>query len=197
MKDTEKVDRRIRKSKQSIRQATIKLLTQKNLENITITEIAKEADINRKTFYNYYETTYQVIEEIENDIVTSFNEVLLKTYIKDGFENPIKIFKILTVIIQDDFEFYSDLIKTQKVRGMSLLSKIADLLKEQANKSLPIDIFPDQYTMEASINYVIAGMLEVYKNWLENPKGISLEKLTESMGLIIFSGLDGIIASNK
>lgn len=197
MENEIKEDRRIRKSKRAIRQALVKMLSQKNLEDITITEISKEADVNRKTFYNYYETTYQVIEEIENDIVRSFEEVLSNINIKEDLKQPIKIFETLTSIIQNDFEFYSDLIKSQKVGGIILISKISDVFKQRVRAVLPVEMFEDDFTMELSINFIIAGMLEVYKVWLQDSKGISLEKLSKGMSTIIFLGLNGVITEGE
>lgn len=193
MKNRVQVDRRIRKSKRAIRQALIKLLSQKNLNEITITEIAESADINRRTFYNYYDTPDQVIEEIENDIVCSFDEILLDIDLKENLKHPMKIFETLTNIIQEDFEFYSDLMQAQKVAGTNLIRKISETLKYQLKANLPVETFKDKFTMELSINYVTAGMLEVYKEWLLNPKKISFEKLSKELSTIIFSGLNSVV----
>lgn len=195
MSEEEKIDRRIRKSKEAIRTALVKLLTHKNLENITITEIAKEADINRKTFYNNYENIFQVIEEIENDIVNSFNDVLSKINLEENLKQPLDFFETLTNIIQNDFEFYSDLVQTQKVGEINLIAKITETLKERVKANLPKGLFQDKFTMEFSINYIITGMMEGYKEWLQNPKEISLEKLAQTMNTLIFSGLNGILAN--
>ncbi|SHE70809.1 transcriptional regulator, TetR family [Atopostipes suicloacalis DSM 15692] len=195
MSEEEKIDRRIRKSKEAIRTALVKLLTHKNLENITITEIAKEADINRKTFYNNYENIFQVIEEIENDIVNSFNDVLSKINLEENLKQPLDFFETLTNIIQNDFEFYSDLVQTQKVGEINLIAKITETLKERVKANLPKGLFQDKFTMEFSVNYIITGMMEGYKEWLQNPKEISLEKLAQTMNTLIFSGLNGILAN--
>lgn len=195
MSKEEKTDRRIRKSKEAIRTALVKLLTHKNLENITITEIAKEADINRKTFYNNYENIFQVIEEIENDIVNSFNDVLSKINLEENLKQPLDFFETLTNIIQNDFEFYSDLVQTQKVGEINLIAKITETLKERVKANLPKGLFQDKFTMEFSVNYIITGMMEGYKEWLQNPKEISLEKLAQTMNTLIFSGLNGILAN--
>jgi len=197
MCEEEKIDRRIRKSKEAIRMALVNLLTHKDLENITITEIAKEADVNRKTFYNNYENVFEVIEEIENDIVQAFNEVLAKINLEDYLKQPLKIFESLTSIIQKDFNFYSDLVQAQKVGGINLITKITETLKERVKTSLPGELFQDTFTMEFSIDYIITGMMEGYKEWLQNPKEISLEKLAQTMSTIIFSGLDGILANER
>ena len=97
-----KIDRRIRKTKQAIQQAVVKLLSDQNLESITITQVAAMADVNRKTFYNYYESTNQVLEEIENDIVQSFDEVISTINMKKDFKSPTWIFESLTNITQQD-----------------------------------------------------------------------------------------------
>ena len=66
---TKSVDRRVIKTKRAIRNAFAKLMVEKDINDITIIELAEAADINRKTFYNYYSGVYQVIEDIENDII--------------------------------------------------------------------------------------------------------------------------------
>jgi len=66
-KSTEKIDRRILKTKRAIRNALAGLLATKELSEITIREIADAADINRKTFYSYYRDVYQIVDEIENE----------------------------------------------------------------------------------------------------------------------------------
>ena len=59
-------DRRQIKTKKAIIAAFITLLQQKNISKITITELSKLADIDRKTFYLHYNS----IEELYNDLGT-------------------------------------------------------------------------------------------------------------------------------
>ena len=47
-------DRRVRKTKKAIQEAYFKLLEKKKTEKITVAEITREADIDRKTFYLHY-----------------------------------------------------------------------------------------------------------------------------------------------
>ena len=58
---TKKVDIRIIKTRKFIREAVLRLLSQKKIEEISITELAEEAQINRKTFYNYYQKCLKLI----------------------------------------------------------------------------------------------------------------------------------------
>lgn len=64
-----KIDKRVQKTKHAIYIAFVELLNEKDVNQITITDIAKKANINRKTFYNYYLDINEVMEEIQNLVV--------------------------------------------------------------------------------------------------------------------------------
>ncbi len=65
-------------TKDLIKKEFMKLLDEKKLDNITVTELAQKCQIERKTFYYHYENLEQLIREIfesELDIVIEeFNE---------------------------------------------------------------------------------------------------------------------------
>ena len=67
-------------TKNLIKQEFIKLLNKKSLHNITVTEIAKQCKIERKTFYYHYENLPQLVKEIYDeeleDVIKEFNEAL-------------------------------------------------------------------------------------------------------------------------
>ena len=58
----------------------IKLLNKKNLHHITVTELAKQCNIERKTFYYHYENLLQLIKDIFDDelsrVISEFNDTL-------------------------------------------------------------------------------------------------------------------------
>lgn len=66
--------------KKSNKARIYKILNKKSLHNITVTEIAKQCKIERKTFYYHYENLPQLVkeifdEELEN-VIKEFNETL-------------------------------------------------------------------------------------------------------------------------
>lgn len=56
--------------------ALIALLEKKDFEYITIKEICDYACVNRSTFYLHYSNTYDVLEEVIENITSSFNKHL-------------------------------------------------------------------------------------------------------------------------
>jgi len=61
-------DRRITKSKNKLKKALIRLLSEKALDEISVTEICQEADTTRITFYTYYPDKFALSTEIFNDL---------------------------------------------------------------------------------------------------------------------------------
>ncbi len=67
-------------TKDLIRKEFINLLNKKPLHNVTVTELAKECKIERKTFYYHYENLPQLIKEIFDEeldqVIEEYNETL-------------------------------------------------------------------------------------------------------------------------
>ncbi len=71
-----KEDRRVRYTKQAIRDGFLTLLSRKPIEKISVTEICREADINRGTFYAHYSDPYELKRSIENELTDAMQERL-------------------------------------------------------------------------------------------------------------------------
>ena len=57
------MDRRITKTKEAIQNAFFQLIEENQTKKITITKIAKTANIDRKTFYTHYNSPTDIIVE--------------------------------------------------------------------------------------------------------------------------------------
>ncbi len=64
-------DLRILRSKKMIKEAFLELITEKDYQNVTIKDIAERAMINRKTFYNRYESVDALFQEILHENISS------------------------------------------------------------------------------------------------------------------------------
>lgn len=64
-----KVDRRILKTQEALKRAVIELMAEKNFDDITIQDIADQANVNRGTIYLHYQDKYDLLDQImENQI---------------------------------------------------------------------------------------------------------------------------------
>ena len=76
IRDRTNEDRRIRKTKQLLRQSFASLLAEKPLEDITVKELTEHADINRGTFYCHYKDIYDLKDQIERELFDEFVAVI-------------------------------------------------------------------------------------------------------------------------
>ena len=189
-------DRRVIKTKKAIRNAFAKLLSVKDIDTITIKDIADYADINRKTFYNYYAGIHEILEEIENEIILDLESALRDVdFSKDLKEQPNLIFAKLSDIINRDADFYGYLIKGD--RNTNLINKIKCSIRDKLKSELKdkIDLSPESLAIAA--DYMVAGVVAVYQEWFNSGMKQSSEEMTEKLGTLVLRGVNGLIKSEQ
>lgn len=188
--EARKTDRRVQKTKRAIRCAFAELLAAKDIDDITVKDIADLADINRKTFYHHYSGIYQITEEIENEILSAFESALAGADFRQCLQNPYPIFEKLTVIVNSDMDFYGHLLNMKGNAGLT--GKIIALLKAKAGEAFESQIKADSWLREMVTEYVISGMIAVYRNWFNSDRQRSVEELSYIIGTLCFSGIAGL-----
>ena len=56
-------DRRVTRTKAALTAALFELLGEKDFSKISVTELTRRADVDRKTFYLHYQTVDEILEE--------------------------------------------------------------------------------------------------------------------------------------
>lgn len=64
----ERENQRIVITKRMLKESMLKLLKEKELDSINVTELCREAGVNRATFYRHYEIPRDVLMEIQHDL---------------------------------------------------------------------------------------------------------------------------------
>ena len=111
MKKEPKLDRRVEKTRKSIRKALVQLMETKDISQITIKALAEEAQINRKTFYMHYTSIYDILDEIENEIIIDLRTIMEQYKIKQKNFATYDLFMNLNRLLNSDLEFYRQLIR--------------------------------------------------------------------------------------
>lgn len=76
-----KEDRRVVRTRTNLKSAMLKLLSEKDFKEISITEISKVANCNRVTFYSHYKDSSHLLEDIFQDYLEQ-----LAQYFRDSFK---------------------------------------------------------------------------------------------------------------
>lgn len=190
MDHLEKSDRRIRKTEKAIKNTLVVLLSRKNISAITVKELADHADINRKTFYNHYQSIQDVVDEIICDIADKYFCLLVEAIFFGRKETVLDITKTLRTKkmffihlfhAKNNFEIKEHLYKI-------LSDKMISNLKEPSPTSDKKDDDLTSYT----INHVISGAFIVYMNWLIEDCRIPDSAITDFIIEITQQGIGNI-----
>lgn len=190
-----KVDIRVIKTKRAIREAVLQLLSEKPIDDISITELAQVAQINRKTFYNYYQNPHQILDELENELAEEFvNAVNASDWVDwyDGHNFDFhKIFACITKSVQENQETYRYLLKIKKTSD--IMGKIENRLKVEA-----IDYFSQYWNLGEDfivmiMEYVISGMFAVYRKWFSDGQKVPAEEVSKKIGILSIAGVNALL----
>lgn len=91
------MDRRKRKSRQAIELALLELLGSKKIDEISISELAETADVNRKTFYNHFSSVTEVLDSVEGNFFYYIFSLLPEEI---TINNTVEIYHLLSSIIK-------------------------------------------------------------------------------------------------
>lgn len=184
-----KPDRRILKTKRAIYEALVELMQKKKLNSITVTELAAAANINRKTFYTYYSTVNDVLDEVINELISSLKDLMYTMSEDYNVLSPQTLFAFLNTIMSD-----VDIVRAlfTSDNGNMLFNKLQKalqetLLKELIDNDIKMNIPPEQYPLISS--FVAGGMIYVYYEWITNPNGTSLDEMARTLTTLIISGV--------
>lgn len=121
------LDQRTRYSQMVIRESIFSLLQQKPFHKISVTDVCKQAGINRTTFYKYYQDLYDWKEQLEQECLHRVADILDISSLDDMQE-------MLTQKLQeihDDGELYA-LISSPNFES-SILNSIAILVLDKVD----------------------------------------------------------------
>ena len=194
-------DRRVRKTKQAIKNAFIQLLNKKDLEKITIQDITELADINRGTFYLHYEDKYLLLTDMEDECIDQISKFTQFSEIQgDNVEMIATLFidKVLRNIIQhvyDNLDFYNTILSLE--RKSRLEEKISDLIqynmKNQISVDNEIEGIPEMYFH----SYVSGATISIIRYWVLDSNRISVDELVTHIFKIIYYGPLRIMAEQR
>lgn len=71
-----RADRRARYTQQVIRDAMLDLLGRKRFDRITVTELCKQSEINRGTFYLHYYDTRDVLDDLIDEMLADTSSMM-------------------------------------------------------------------------------------------------------------------------
>lgn len=173
-------DRRIEKSKDSLRGALL-LLVQKeqDISKISIKKLTETANVNRKTFYNHYQKIEDIFAEIDDTVQEHFARQLDDLLQSDSFDAP-HIYEAMNRSMELFPEYHFTIIRMDSYWmqiNRSINSLKEHILRFFASKKHLIHTDDIQY-LNFYADYLSYGMIGLFHEWYISDPRISLEELT-------------------
>ena len=187
-------DLRVIKTRQTIRSALISLMSEKELSDITISELSERAQINRKTFYRHYGAISDVITEFEDELLSDFADIL-KTSNTSIFEIG-SVLREISALISGNQEYFVKLLKLNPELFSS--GRVKAMLRRAVEIALrDICHLTDEQTLHALSEFTTSGVLSLYSAWFDTGCTGSLDVITDIANRMTMSGLKGFVEDEK
>jgi AcrR family transcriptional regulator len=178
-----KMDRRVKKTKAAVQDAYFSLVMEKDTPKITITELTKRADIDRKTFYLHYESVDDIVEEAIEDRINRLRLILEQ---ENYFENPLefdKVFQAINLLLEQDITLCRHIAKN------SIFRDFWDQVQNIMSRTI-VEVYKDISSLtveelEIYAQFYSAGIIAIYIDWLNNENHMPIERLGHIAGCIL------------
>lgn len=170
-------------------QAFCDLYQTKPISKITVKEITDLAGYNRSTFYQYFKDVYDLLEYMENEMITIGMEKISSLNLEDPNFNRHFVVSLSQVL--REHENYS-IILLRNGAGSAFFQKILDCVIPVMLKRYQIS--ENNTKAVYSLEFCLTGLLIMMTHWLKEKDGLSIEELGS---LVQGIWCDGLLAQLK
>ncbi len=165
-----KEDRRVIITKRILKEALTEMLRETDIYHVSIRELCQRADINRTTFYKYYGNQFDLLADMENDMLD-----FLASTIRAYASNQKIIIRTVCEYLENHLEFARLIINNnvdplfpQKIFSLEILQE-AVLERYRQNEA----------AQEYLFNYLIYGAYRVISLWLNKEQREAPEQIAQ------------------
>ena len=162
--ETIRVDKRVRRTKKLLLDALTKLMKEKKVNKITVKELTDLADVNRSTFYLYYKDIFDMVDNVESEIIENFKAVFKEFSTKDAtYENILSFITYVFEFVRVNSDMCEILLGPDG--EYSFIEKFKKVLKNsQPNlNSKNVNARNDFF-----MPFIVSGCIGVIQAWLKD-----------------------------
>ncbi|WP_276356463.1 TetR/AcrR family transcriptional regulator [Cohnella caldifontis] len=194
-------DRRTQRTKKLLRQALLELIDEKGLESITVSDLTTRAEINRGTFYLHYKDVYDLLEQMQSEILdglarlameVDFLDIIAHAKRNEPYPGLLSIFEY--------WDFHADFFKAMlgPKGDPSFAPRVKQMMKDKIYGKV-VGVLNASRVSEAGVplDYILAYMtsanLGVIQHWYDTGKTKTAREMATIMTRL--AGLGPIVAS--
>ncbi|MBE5744000.1 MAG: TetR/AcrR family transcriptional regulator [Clostridiales bacterium] len=187
MEKVKKIDKRSLRTRSLIKKAVIVLLKKKRPNEIAVTEVTKIALISRNSFYTHYNSILDVLDDIFNDVLDSFDLVLSKYDYSEFEKNPYPCLKEISVPLIANSAFSEFVIFSKS--SNSFVQGIINALTEKFYNKYLQNRGTSNENIPYMVNFLVAGSINFVYKWFVDGKVVPYDVVLKDISNLITEGI--------
>ncbi len=175
-----KTDRRVLRTRKAIMDAFDKLLTERGLDKISVSALAREADIDRKTFYLHYKSVNDLVAYKTDESLERIARALDK---RGRDASPLERVHIalseVNAILLENIEAYRQIASSMSVD--QALARFEESVYSVLEKRGVDRNLIDDSQMRMRLQFYIAGAMSLYASWLRSDRSTPIESVSQTI----------------
>lgn len=176
-KEPNKNDRRYMRTEKAIRAAFFKLAETTELDKISVSAIAREADIDRKTFYLHYASVEDFIDAEMRASANLLIEKLKESAFNSSTNDVPDLYEEISTHLALDMGSIQRI--TSQISFEEQIKRMEQPLIEAIVEDNIFNIDADVPNVEYYATFLTAGLLAMFRRWLLTDSSIPLESISE------------------
>ncbi len=186
-----KENRSIQRTQALLKDGLMELMQQKPIQKISVKELTDSVNLNRGTFYLHYKDIYDLMEQVESDMLDEFQEINHTHKFSEMNGTPYPLLVDLFHFLKKNAEFGRILLIEN--RDQTFVDKLKSILRERCltDWALMFETSnPELYSFYSS--YVLSGCIGIIETWLREGTAQSPEVMAKYTERMILHGLDAL-----
>ncbi|MBD8137815.1 TetR/AcrR family transcriptional regulator [Peribacillus frigoritolerans] len=175
-----RVDRRVQKSQEAIKNAFIELMTEKSFDHITIQDISDRANVGRRTIYDHYMDKFDLLDKLIEEHINQLRILCASASELNFVEGNLIWFEYF----ERNHSFFSTMLTSKGApafRSHFLEFVIQELegevdVTEGKNQGLSKDLI---------LKFFGAAIVEIVEVWFNNGLSEPTQVVAEQVGLLL------------
>ncbi len=184
------LDRRQIKTKKAIYAAFFDLLEEKDMSKISITELARKANIDRKTFYLHFNSVSDIYNELGSKMVGILKETITGFGRGGAIDSPYELFMTINQILTEKLDLLRKIVRNNDFTAF--IFKIKDEFCNELMKMYEQAEYDNVEQFKLKAEFIASGTVCMYLRWLKGESDISMDELALLAGSIIIKGVVGM-----
>ncbi len=177
----EKTDRRVKYTKAILKQALVELLKDHHISKVSITALCEEADVNRSTFYSHYTDQFDLLRQIEDEVINNL-KIYLEQYVDELMPIKEQNLKVILEYARANADLFIVLLgENGDYAFHKNLMELVELIPFQYNA--------DKQKKEYLLAFAITGCISILYKWLVEGKEETPEEMANLVLKVIYNGL--------